>query len=646
MKAAGDMPLFILLASIFMVHKSSAVNNLCLYCDHVALPQDCTHVVRCPNQQNCYLEKFQTIEGRIYYKLGCKDVTQCSDVAIGRRKTLEINKRTNVEHGNLALYNKRDLGDTSLCHACCSGQNVCNVEGLCGAPTLNKYGGTICFACSQEEQPDSCRQIRLCASGQGCVTREIVNQLSRRTLYQTGCGSRDQCLAEDDGTQCCTSDLCNNMIPCNEKLNASLGVPYVGSDRKVKFNCSILTSTLRTDVQYSVTWTIDGFPLKSKNGIALVNVLSSYERVAIFDTINLQGNLNKMLRCKVEVTCSNNSKVEHVNSNGYWVGMKVSPQRIRQTINQNVTIESTLPLISLDPLDKLSVGIQIESTGRNVTKCAYSFELDSSTGKYTTKIPVHILPHSFYKLSDTLIFRRLKNLNYPMFYDYSLPIVHIGPYITAHDAFSSCKLEGNSVRVFDNSILGIPLGEYLYLILYRTNDVPTMEVEVKRQMNGMEMVTCGVFVKEGNDAVQIDVCEKTTSQFVPKVKYLSKSAERTIVVQQSDNGLRFVITVLTGSNITVDINRSYVDMNVTLSIINRDLNPPGGICGNETWSDIPGIGYVSSKGQKKSAFLQTWTLTKGNSSFDAAIPSGSQNIISDIGYCKCASNLVSCGTTI
>ncbi|OPL20668.1 hypothetical protein AM593_05410, partial [Mytilus galloprovincialis] len=165
-------------------------------------------------------------------------------------------------------------------------------------------------------------------------------------------------------------------------------------------------------------------------------------------------------------------------------------------------------------------------------------------------------------------------------------------------------------------------------------------------MNDMKMVTCGVFVKEGNDAVQIDVCEKTTSQFVPKVKYLSKSAERTIVVQQSDSGLRFVITVLTGSNITVDINRSYVDMNVTLSIINRDLNPPGGICGNETWSDIPGIGYVSSKGQKKSAFFQTWTLTKGNSSFDAAIPFESQNIISDIGYCKCASNLVSCGTTI
>lgn len=60
---------------------------------------------------------------------------QCSDVAIGRRKTLEINKRTNVERGNLALYNKRDLGDTSLCHACCSGQDVCNVEGLCGAPS-------------------------------------------------------------------------------------------------------------------------------------------------------------------------------------------------------------------------------------------------------------------------------------------------------------------------------------------------------------------------------------------------------------------------------------------------------------------------------------------------------------------------------
>ncbi|XP_063420951.1 uncharacterized protein LOC134706172 [Mytilus trossulus] len=578
----GDKTLFLLLVATLLVHKSSALNNLCLYCDHVALPQDCTRVVRCPNHQNCHIEKFQTIEGRIYYKLGCKDIGQCSDIAIGKRKTHEIDTQMNIEVGNLAHYtNTRDLGDTSLCHACCSGQDVCNMNGLCGATPINKYGGTICFACSQEERPDSCRQIRLCASGQECVTQQILNQLSKRTLYQTGCGSKDQCLAPDDRTQCCTSDLCNHVISCNILLNARLGGPYVDSDRKVKFNCSILTSTLRTDVQYHVAWTIDGFPLNNNNGIALVSTLSSYERVAILDTINLQGNLNKMLRCKVEVTCSNDSNVEHVNSNGYWVGMKVSPQRITHTIEQIVTVESTLPLISLDPLDKLSVGVQIESTGRNVTTCAFSFEFDSSTGKYTTKIPVHIKPHSFYKSSDTLIFQRLRNLNYPMFNDYSLPIVHIGPYIPSHDVFRSCKLEGNSIRVFDSSTLSIQQGQYLNLILYRTHNVPSME-----------------------------------------------------------------ITVLTGSNITVDINRSYVDMNVTLSIINKDLNPPGGICGNDTWIEIPGVGYVSSQGQKESAFLRTWTLTKDKSSFDAAIPFDSKNIIIDMGYCNCESNRVSCGTKI
>ncbi|CAC5392061.1 unnamed protein product [Mytilus coruscus] len=177
---------------------------------------------------------------------------------IGKRKTPQIDKRMHVELGNLAHHNERDLGDTSLCHACCNGQGLCNIDHLCGAP------------------------------------------------------------------------------PCKIKLNASLGIPYVNSNGNVKFNWSIIASTLRTDAVYKVTWTIDGFPLKNKNGISLVNFLSSYERVAILDSIDLQGNLNKM----------------------------VSPMRISHTVDQIVTIESTLPLIS-DQLHKLSVGIQIESTGIN-----------------------------------------------------------------------------------------------------------------------------------------------------------------------------------------------------------------------------------------------------------------------------------------
>ncbi|CAC5392067.1 unnamed protein product [Mytilus coruscus] len=216
-----------------MVHKSSALNNLCLYCDHVALPQDCTHVVRCPNHK------------------------QCSGVAIGKRKTPKTDKRMHVERGNFAHHNERDLGDTSLCHACCNGQDLCNIYSLCGAPGM-------------------------------------CNSTNHKPVIQKNV----------------ISDRLWKQRSCNVKLNASLGVPYADSNGNIKFNCSILSSTLRTDVQYNVTWTIDGFPLKSKNGISLGSILSSYERVAILNTIHLQGNLNKMLRCKVEVTCSNDSKVE------------------------------------------------------------------------------------------------------------------------------------------------------------------------------------------------------------------------------------------------------------------------------------------------------------------------------------------------
>lgn len=65
-------------------------------------------------------------------------------------------------------------------------------------------------------------------------------------------------------------------------------------------------------------------------------------------------------------------------------------------------------------------------SGQNLTACKYPFEWDPFTRKYISTIPVHILPHSFYKTSDKLFFRQLKDLNFPIFQNYNLPIVQIG----------------------------------------------------------------------------------------------------------------------------------------------------------------------------------------------------------------------------
>lgn len=64
---------------------------------------------------------------------------------------------------------------------------------------------------------------------------------------------------------------------------------------------------------------------------------------------------------------------------------------------------------------------------------------------------------------------------------------------------------------------------------------------------------------------------------------------------------------MSGSNITVNLTGSDPDMHVVLSILDQDKNPPGGICGNEIWLFIPGIGNVAANGQKEQEFLKAWT---------------------------------------
>ncbi|CAG2235867.1 unnamed protein product [Mytilus edulis] len=368
---------------------------------------------------------------------------------------------------------------------------------------------------------------------------------------------------------------------CKVRLNDNpvLSIPYINQDGDVKFNCTFRSSTSRMDVVYKVLWTVDGHPLKNRNGIDEVTLLSSYEHVAILDAYNLNGNLNKMLRCKVEPQCSIGDPLPGSHSNGYWVGIKISPQRISHTVEQNITLVSTLPVISSDGLHKLYVGPQIESTGQNLTACKYPFEWDPFTRKYISTIPVHILPHSFYKTSDKLFFRQLKDLNFPIFQNYNLPIVQIGSYIASHDVSHRCELKEGHVKVFDNTTLDA--SAYSYLELYKTNSTPTIEV-----------------------------------------------------------------TVLSGSNITVNLTGSDPDMHVVLSILDQDKNPPGGICGNETWLFIPGIGNVASNGQKEPEFLKAWTLPQNASMFKTGISFDQNNSITDIGYCKCEGPKISCGTII
>ncbi|VDI73028.1 Hypothetical predicted protein [Mytilus galloprovincialis] len=608
----------------------------------------------------CYIEKYETSNGQktSLYNVGCKPLNFCSSSGpvlpvIGKRSA---SKRI----------------DRTTCHECCSDKDICNLEGHCGSKSVTlPVGSTICYSCPLAMDPNKCNHIALCDSA--CSLKQTRNLIGQ-PRWTHGCSEKSQCatIAQSNPqgvcSFCCDTELCNHnctikstiapptttttmaptihIAPCKVRLNDNpvLSIPYINQDGDVKFNCTFRSSTSRIDVVYKVSWTVDGHPLKNRNGIDEVTLLSSYEHVAILDAYNLNGNLNKMLRCKVEPQCSIGDPLPGSHSNGYWVGIKVSPQRISHTVEQNITLVSTLPVISSDGLHKLYVGPQIESTGQNLTACKYPFEWDPFTRKYISTIPVlSILPHSFYKTSDKLFFRQLKDLNFPIFRNYNLPIVQIGSYDARHDVSHRCELKEGHVNVFDNSTLDA--SAYSYLELYQTNSTPTIEVQVKRQPCGNKNCSCAIIVREGNDAVQIDTCGQTTS-IIPEVTYLSNTSEKHMSMQQTDDGLFFLVTVLSGSNITVNLTGSDPDMHVVLSILDQDKNPPGGICGNETWLYIPGIGNVASNGQKEPEFLKAWTLPQNASMFKTGISFDQNNSITDIGYCKCEGPKISCGTII
>ncbi|VDI00609.1 Hypothetical predicted protein, partial [Mytilus galloprovincialis] len=123
------MKIFRFLITVSLI-SSAAGGHLCLQCDHVTIPQDCFRVVRCGTHEDCFVDKFRTHEGYEYFSLGCRDIDKCSGAsAIGKRSngSLVLRKSVPVQEAN-------DNGDSSICHACCNGKAICNVDNLCVSP--------------------------------------------------------------------------------------------------------------------------------------------------------------------------------------------------------------------------------------------------------------------------------------------------------------------------------------------------------------------------------------------------------------------------------------------------------------------------------------------------------------------------------
>ncbi|XP_076081230.1 uncharacterized protein LOC143052163 isoform X2 [Mytilus galloprovincialis] len=187
------------LSAVF-ISLQSVVNGgqLCMKCSHVVNPWDCGVVLTCGPHEECYIRRYITDDGKMWYDAGCTDQDRCKGIAsigIGKRQT---------------------SGETTICEQCCNNTAICNTKPMCGSSGIKKNGGTICFNCPDEKSPDSCDRMTTCYSHEKCLLQHLQNSVSHSYYWTSACVSEQKCqvlkMAPILGTVCCDTDLCNNAI--------------------------------------------------------------------------------------------------------------------------------------------------------------------------------------------------------------------------------------------------------------------------------------------------------------------------------------------------------------------------------------------------------------------------------------------------
>ncbi|CAG2254481.1 unnamed protein product [Mytilus edulis] len=186
------------------VNKELKKKMMCIRCEKTTksiLFVECGHRVTCETCANdvCYAKKYVEPGGIELFDLGCGAQSLCSTSdPFGKRDIVE----TDIED---------DKGTSTICLACCNTTDLCNINGLCGAPPFIALPGTsLCYDCEVSRQPDDCTKITLCNTRQSChleSTRNLIGDIR----WRHGCVDKKQCQTSNSSqcSYCCNTDLCN-----------------------------------------------------------------------------------------------------------------------------------------------------------------------------------------------------------------------------------------------------------------------------------------------------------------------------------------------------------------------------------------------------------------------------------------------------
>ncbi|XP_046543432.1 uncharacterized protein LOC124253664 [Haliotis rubra] len=157
---------FIGLTALFQITDTT----WCYVCD---IPSSgdtaCPSIIKCPDHQMCYLQKYITVKGQTGYRSGCQNKTICNSYS-KRKATVGV--------------------DPVVCEACCD-HDRCNSR-LCGDKS-NLFPTTVCYACPATSDPTQCKAASHCGRYDKCVEYSYHVPQTNQIMYYQGCSTKQRC---------------------------------------------------------------------------------------------------------------------------------------------------------------------------------------------------------------------------------------------------------------------------------------------------------------------------------------------------------------------------------------------------------------------------------------------------------------------
>ncbi|BFZ00888.1 hypothetical protein BsWGS_03927 [Bradybaena similaris] len=425
-----------------------------------------------------------------------------------------------------------------------------------------------------------------------------------------------------------------------------LSDPILQDNRSFIFQCNVNDNFSIPGQAIEVVWIFDG----QQDASLPSQIISGANQSAVLDGVYLKGHLNTQLGCQARVVFPGTAaKSKFINSNTYYVGMKVSPNPLEMSeldFEKYVTVSSTIPIVcelDLDCCLTLKSNVNKTSAVSFMNTCEHricSSDWDPHTN--TASVKIGVVPTRNILVAGSRDMRLSLEIALPsgsesylnIFEGYKLSQIQIT--VKDESAFQ-CSLTG------DPHIMGFDF-PFMY-DLYKSGDfvayvAPNRDFMIQVRTvpcgGGSVACICGIVVRERNDVIKISQCDNGQSSIDIAYK-LSPGA----VVQRSSDGYRYGIYLPSGSEVKIESGAT----NVYISIPAFDKGRGRGLCGTNDGNKDNDFthpdGHVDPPCTQRcipNAFLESWRVS-GNGSLFEVVPEPSNTTDEDYGpsttYCSC-----------